>query len=157
MKLNQLQTVPGSTKAPIRVGRGIGSGKGKTCGRGVKGQKSRTGVAIKGFEGGQQPIARRLPKRGFKNIFRVEYQVINLSTLQTLAVADVFKKGETITREALKTAGAVKNAGLPVKLLGKGEIKAALTLELDAASDSAIKAIEKAGGKVNLPQQPSKN
>ena len=157
MKLNQLQIVPGSTKPRIRVGRGIGSGKGKTCGRGVKGQKSRTGVAIKGFEGGQQPIARRLPKRGFRSIFKVGYQVVNLSTLQGIVDAEAFKKGDTVNRESLVSVGAIKNLGLPVKLLGKGAIKTALTIEVDAASDAAVKAVEKAGGKLNILQRPSKN
>lgn len=151
MKLNQLKTVRGSTKARIRVGRGIGSGKGKTCGRGVKGQKSRTGVSIKGFEGGQQPITRRLPKRGFCNIFRVEFQVVNLSNLQALVEAKHVKSGETLNRELLESTGLIRDGRLPVKLLAKGVIKSALVIEADAASSAAIEAIEKAGGKVILP------
>lgn len=150
MQLNQLKTVPGSTKARIRVGRGIGCTKGKTCGRGVKGQKARTGVAIKGFEGGQQPITRRLPKRGFTNIFRVESQVINLGALQKLVDDKTISAGAVLTREELKNAGLIRNPCLPIKLLAKGNIKSPLTLEVDAASSTAVKAVEKAGGKVKM-------
>lgn len=153
MKLNELKPFTGSTKARIRVGRGIGSGKGKTCGRGGKGQTARTGVAINGFEGGQQPIYRRLPKRGFFNVHRTEYQVINLSDLQKAVDAGKFTPGQKINREALKASGLVKNVEKPVKLLGKGELKTLLILEVDAASASALKVMEKQGGKVVLPVQ----
>ncbi|GAB3447944.1 50S ribosomal protein L15 [Insolitispirillum peregrinum] len=151
MKLNELRDNPGATKDRTRVGRGIGSGKGKTAGRGVKGQKSRTGVSINGFEGGQMPIYRRLPKRGFTNIFRKSYVPMNLDRIQAAVDAGKFAAGSTITAEALVAAGLVKSARDGIRLLGNGEIKVALTFEVAGASKSAIEAVEKAGGKVVLP------
>ena len=138
MKLNQLSDNPGAVKRRKRVARGIGSGKGKTGGRGYKGQKSRTGVSINGFEGGQMPIYRRLPKRGFHNGNRTEFAIINTGALQ---------KEQTLVEKGLARANA--NG---VKLLAKGELKAKLTLEVTKASASAIQAVEKAGGKVSVKE-----
>ncbi|MCW2245577.1 large subunit ribosomal protein L15 [Azospirillum fermentarium] len=152
MKLNDLRDNAGARKARIRVGRGIGSGKGKTGGRGVKGQTSRTGVSINGFEGGQMPLHRRLPKRGFTNIFREEYAVVNLGMVQKAIDAGKLDVSQTIDAAALEVAGVVgkgKKAG--VRLLGKGEITAKVTFSLAGASKSAIEAVEKAGGSVTLP------
>jgi large subunit ribosomal protein L15 len=155
MKLNQLSDNPGARKNRIRVGRGIGSGKGKTAGRGGKGQTARTGVAIKGFEGGQMPLHRRLPKRGFKNIFRQEHAVVNLGRLQQAIDAGRLETSGTIDRDALKSAGLVNRIGAGIKLLAKGELKQALTIEVDRASKSAIEAVEKAGGKVVVASAPT--
>lgn len=152
MKLNDLRDNAGARKARIRVGRGIGSGKGKTGGRGVKGQTSRTGVSINGFEGGQMPLHRRLPKRGFTNIFREEYAVVNLGSVQKAIDAGKLDVSQTIDAAALEAAGVVgkgKRAG--VRLLGKGELTAKVTFSLAGASKSAIEAVEKAGGSVTLP------
>ncbi|MDF2763434.1 MAG: rplO [Rhodospirillales bacterium] len=155
MKLNQLSDNPGARKNRIRVGRGIGSGKGKTGGRGGKGQTARTGVAIKGFEGGQMPLHRRLPKRGFKNIFRQEHAVVNLGRLQQAVEAGKLDPKATVGRDALKAAGLVNKVGAGIKLLAKGELKQALTIEVDRASKSAIEAVEKAGGKVVVTAAPA--
>ena len=155
MKLNQLSDNPGARKNRIRVGRGIGSGKGKTAGRGGKGQTARTGVAIKGFEGGQMPLHRRLPKRGFKNIFREEHAVVNLGRLQQAVEAGKLDPKATVGRDALKAAGLVNRIGAGIKLLAKGELKQALTIEVDRASKSAIEAVEKAGGKVVVTAAPA--
>jgi len=155
MKLNQLSDNPGARKNRIRVGRGIGSGKGKTGGRGGKGQTARTGVAIKGFEGGQMPLHRRLPKRGFNNIFRREYAVVNLGGLQRAIETGRLDPKATIGREALKSAGLVNRIGAGVKLLAKGELKQPLTIEVDRASKSAIEAVEGAGGKVVVIAAPT--
>lgn len=151
MKLNQIANNQGATKAPKRVGRGIGSGTGKTAGRGHKGQKSRSGVSIRAFEGGQQPIYRRLPKRGFFNKFRTVYQSINVGLLQEFISAGKLDAKKTITKESLLEAGIVKKAKLPIKLLGEGQISAKVTIEVDASSKSAAELVEKAGGKVVLP------
>ena len=148
-------TLEGATKSKKRVGRGIGSGKGKTCGRGVKGQKSRSGVAIKGFEGGQQPIYRRLPKRGFNSLSRVSYQVINLGKLQEFITAGKLDQKNSITREILLEAGLVRTLNRPIKILNKGVISVSCTVEVDAVSKSAQQVIEKSGGKVVLPVSPS--
>ncbi|HXV25465.1 MAG TPA: 50S ribosomal protein L15 [Alphaproteobacteria bacterium] len=148
MKLNQLSDNAGARKKRIRVGRGIGSGKGKTGGRGGKGQTARAGVAIKGFEGGQMPLHRRLPKRGFNNNFRQEHAVLNLGRLQQAVEAGKLDPKATIGREALKMAGLVNRIGAGIKLLAKGELKQPLTIEVDRASKSAMEAVEKAGGKV---------
>lgn len=152
MKLNDLRDNAGARKARIRVGRGIGSGKGKTAGRGVKGQTSRTGVSINGFEGGQMPLHRRLPKRGFTNIFREEYAVVNVGSVQKAIDAGKLDVAQTIDAAALEAAGVVgkgKKAG--VRLLGKGELTAKVNFSLAGASKSAIEAVEKAGGSVTLP------
>ncbi|PPQ38135.1 50S ribosomal protein L15 [Rhodoblastus acidophilus] len=150
MKLNGISDNPGSTKNRMRVGRGIGSGKGKTAGRGVKGQKARTGVAIKGFEGGQMPLHRRLPKRGFWNPFSTDYNEVNLGRIQQAVEAGKLDASAPVTLEALLAAGVISKAGDGVKILGNGEITAKLTFEVAAASKSAIAAIEKAGGSVRL-------
>jgi len=139
---------PGATKNRMRVGRGIGSGKGKTAGRGVKGQTSRTGVAINGFEGGQMPIYRRLPKRGFTNPSRKDYVVVNIGQLQKAVEDGRIKADETVGADALKGAGLVSNVRDGVRLLAKGEIKSKLTIEVAGASKAAIEAVEKAGGSV---------
>jgi large subunit ribosomal protein L15 len=149
MKLNELRDNPGATKSRMRVGRGIGSGKGKTGGRGVKGQKSRTGVSINGFEGGQMPIYRRLPKRGFTNApFKKTYVAVNLDRVQAAVDAGRLDPAAPVTAAALSAAGVVKNTKDGVRLLGKGEIKVGLTFEIAGASKSAVEAVEKAGGKV---------
>jgi len=148
MKLNEIRDNAGARKSRTRVGRGIGSGKGKTSGRGQKGQKSRSGVSLLGFEGGQMPLYRRLPKRGFNNIFRKKYQEINLSTLQRAIDAKKLDPKGTVTEATLRAAGMVKGAVDGVRLLGNGELKAALTIEVTGASKAAVAATEKAGGKV---------
>lgn len=157
MKLNEIADIEGATKARMRVGRGIGSGKGKTSGRGVKGQKARSGVAIKGFEGGQMPLHRRLPKRGFNNIFREEYLGLNLERIQSFIDAGKLDATKTIDTEALIACGAVRRAPNGVKLLGKGEIKAKVTIDVAAASKGAIAAVEKAGGSVKVPTPVAKS
>lgn len=148
MKLNELRDNPGSTSSRTRVGRGIGSGKGKTGGRGVKGQKSRSGVAIKGFEGGQMPLHRRLPKRGFTNIFAKEYNVVSLGRVQQAIDAGKLDAAAAVTVEALKAAGIVKRVKDGVRLVSDGELKAAVTFEIAGASKAAAEAVEKVGGKV---------
>ena len=151
MKLNQIADNAGSRKSRMRVGRGIGSGKGKTSGRGVKGQKSRTGVAIKGFEGGQMPLYRRIPKRGFRPPHQKAFQVINLGALQEAIDDRKLDASRPIDAAAMQAAGLFKNAGDGVRLLGKGEITARIEVKVAGASASAIAAVEKAGGKVELP------
>jgi large subunit ribosomal protein L15 len=150
VKLNDISDNAGSTKNRMRVGRGIGSGKGKTAGRGVKGQKARTGVAIKGFEGGQMPLHRRLPKRGFWNPFSTDYNEVNLGRIQQAVEAGRLDASAPVTVEALIAAGVVAKARDGVKILGKGEIKAKLAFEVAGASKSAVAAIEAAGGSVRL-------
>ncbi|GJE29578.1 50S ribosomal protein L15 [Methylobacterium organophilum] len=148
MKLNEIRDNEGATKARMRVGRGIGSGKGKTAGRGVKGQKARTGVAIKGFEGGQMPLHRRLPKRGFNNIHAADLNEVNLGRVQEAVDAGKLDKAATVTVDALVKAGVISRARDGVKLLGVGELTAKLSFEVTRASKSAIEAVEKAGGSV---------
>jgi large subunit ribosomal protein L15 len=150
MKLNQISDNAGSSKARMRVGRGIGSGKGKTAGRGVKGQKARTGVAVKGFEGGQMPLHRRLPKRGFWNPFSTDYNEVNLGRIQQAVDSGKLAASEPVTLEALVAAGVCSKPRDGVKLLGNGEISTKLTFEVAAASKSAVAAIEKSGGSVKL-------
>ena len=152
MKLNEIRDNPGARKTRMRVGRGIGSGKGKTSGRGVKGQKARTGVRLGGFEGGQMPLHRRLPKRGFTNLFRTRYQIINLGRLQDALEDGRLGDIAVVTADVLKAAGLIRSASKPVRLLAKGELTKAVTLTLDSASQAAIQAVEKAGGKINLPE-----
>ncbi len=154
MRLNELSDKPGATKARIRVGRGIGSGKGKTSGRGHKGQKSRSGVALKGFEGGQMPLYRRLPKRGFHNLFRKIYTPVNVGRLQAAIDAGKLDSKSPITIATLLKAGIVRRPHDGVRLLAKGELKANLTIEVTGASKAAIEAVEKAGGKVILTAPP---
>ena len=150
MKLTDLADNPGSRKKRMRVGRGIGSGKGKTSGRGGKGQTARSGVRIKGFEGGQMPMHRRLPKRGFNNVFRVEYAEINLDRLQEAIDAKALDAGSVINAESLVKAGVLRRSKAGVRLLGRGEIKAKVNVEVHGASKSAVAAVEKAGGSVKI-------
>jgi large subunit ribosomal protein L15 len=152
MKLNQLRDKDGATKARKRVGRGIGSGSGKTGGRGVKGQSSRSGVALNGFEGGQMPLYRRLPKRGFKNPFRKDFNAVSVARIQAAVDAKKLDPKETVTTEALVKAGVIRRAKDGVRLLGDGDIKAKLTFEIAGASKTAIDKVEKAGGSVKLPE-----
>lgn len=151
MKLNELANKPGSTKPRKRIGRGIGSGTGKTGGRGVKGQKSRSGVAIKGFEGGQMPIHMRLPKRGFNNINAKTFVPVNIGRLQEAIDAKKIDAKKPITIDVLKAAGVVTRVKDGVRLLGNGEIKAKVNVEVSGASAAAIAAVEKAGGTVTVP------
>ena len=148
MQLNELKGNPGARHRKMRVGRGIGSSKGKTCGRGGKGQTARTGVRIKGFEGGQTPIHRRLPKRGFNNHSRHEYPTVNLGGLQKAIDAGTLDAKKDIDLAALKTAGLVRKNASEVKLLGKGELKAKITISVNVASASAKAAVEKSGGSI---------
>ena len=150
MKLNEIRDNPGSVKERMRVGRGIGSGKGKTGGRGVKGQKARSGVAIKGFEGGQMPLHRRLPKRGFWNPFSTDYNEVNIGRIQAAVDAGKLAAGTPVTIASLVEAGICSKPRDGVKILGVGELSAKLTFEVAAASKSAVAAIEKAGGSVKL-------
>ncbi|MCA3632119.1 MAG: 50S ribosomal protein L15 [Methylobacterium sp.] len=150
MKLNDLRDNPGATKDRMRVGRGIGSGKGKTGGRGVKGQKARTGVAVKGFEGGQMPLHRRLPKRGFNNHGALDLNEVNIGRIQQAVDAAKLDPKAVVTIDALVAAGICSRARDGVKILGVGELKAKLAFEVFRASRSAVAAIEKAGGSVKL-------
>jgi large subunit ribosomal protein L15 len=150
MKLNEISDNAGSRKARMRIGRGIGSGKGKTGGRGGKGQTARTGVRIKGFEGGQMPLHRRLPKRGFNNIFAIEFNEVNLGRVQEALDKGKLDAKDVVDAEALVRAGVVRRAKRGVRLLGKGEIKAAVQFEVYGASRSAVEAVEKAGGSVKI-------
>ena len=145
-KLNELSPRPGSTKGRMRVGRGPGSGKGKTAGRGVKGQKARTGVSIAGFEGGQMPLHMRMPKRGFNNPFAKEFAEVNLWRIEQAIAAGKLDAGQPIDAETLVKAGVLRRAKDGVKLLGKGELKAKINLTVYAATPSARAAVEKAGG-----------
>lgn len=151
MRLNELSDNPGATSPRKRVGRGTGSGLGKTSGKGHKGQKARRGVAINGFEGGQMPIYRRLPKRGFTNLFRKQYGVLNLDRLQAAIEAGKVDAGQPITGAALVAAGVVKEAKDGVRLLAKGELKSKVEIHVAGASKAAVAAVEKAGGSVVLP------
>ena len=150
MKLSDIADNVGSRKKRMRVGRGIGSGKGKTAGRGGKGQTARSGVRIKGFEGGQMPLHRRLPKRGFNNIFRLDFAEINLDRLQEAIDAKLVDAKETVTVELLVKAGVIRRAKDGLRLLGRGELKAKLAIEVHGASKPAIAAVEKAGGTVKI-------
>ncbi|HEX2655810.1 MAG TPA: 50S ribosomal protein L15 [Xanthobacteraceae bacterium] len=150
MKLSDLRDNEGSRKFRRRVGRGIGSGKGKTAGRGVKGQKARSGVAVKGFEGGQMPLHRRLPKRGFTNIFRKTLNETNLGKVQQAIDAGKLDPKATIDAAALVKAGVLRRVKDGVRLLGNGEIKTKVTIAVAGASKSAIAAVEKAGGSVTI-------
>ena len=150
MKLSDIADNAGSRKKRMRVGRGIGSGKGKTAGRGGKGQTARSGVRIKGFEGGQMPLHRRLPKRGFTNIFRVEFAEINLDRIQQAIDSKLIDIKQTVNAESLVKTGVLRRAKGGVRLLGRGELKAKLNIEVHGASKSAIAAVEKAGGTVKI-------
>jgi large subunit ribosomal protein L15 len=151
MKLNQIADNPGSRKNRMRIGRGIGSGMGKTGGRGGKGQTARSGVSIKGFEGGQMPLHRRLPKRGFRNTpFAVKLNEINLGKVQAALDAGLIDAGQPVTVEAMVKAGLMRRAKGGVKLLGHGEFKAKVEFSVWRASASAVAAVEKAGGSVKI-------
>lgn len=154
--LNDLRDNAGARKKRMRVGRGIGSGKGKTAGRGVKGQTSRTGVAINGFEGGQMPLHRRMPKRGFKNPFRVEYSEVNLGLVQKAIDGGRLDVSKTVDVTVIEAAGLIGKA-LPggVRLLAKGELKVKVDFLVAGASKSAVEAVEKLGGKVEIIAAPA--
>ena len=151
MKLNELTDNQGARHRKIRVGRGIGSGKGKTAGRGQKGQKSREGVSINGFEGGQMPLHMRIPKRGFNNIFAKDYAEVNLGAIQK-AIDSGKLTATDLDQAALNAAGLTRGGKDGVRLLAKGELKAKLTFTVAGASKSAIEAVEKAGGTVTIPE-----
>ncbi|MBQ0817190.1 MAG: 50S ribosomal protein L15 [Methyloceanibacter sp.] len=154
MRLNELRDRPGATKPKKRLGRGPGSGLGKTSGRGMKGQKSRSGVAIKGFEGGQMPLHRRLPKRGFNNIFAKDFNEVNVGRVQSAIDAGKLDAKKPITVEALLAAGVIRRARDGVRLLGKGELKTKIAFELTGASSGAVKIVEASGGTLKLTPMP---
>lgn len=153
MKLNDLRDNEGATHSKKRLGRGIGSGSGKTAGRGVKGQKARSGVAINGFEGGQMPLYRRLPKRGFNNIFRKDYVTVSLARIQIALDAKKLDAKATVNAEALVKAGVIRRAKDGVRLLSDGELKSKLSFDVAGASKAAVEKVEKAGGSVKLPEK----
>ena len=153
MKLNDLHDNEGATHSKKRLGRGIGSGSGKTAGRGVKGQKARSGVAINGFEGGQMPLYRRLPKRGFNNIFAKQFNIVSLARVQTAIDAKKLDASQTVNLDALIKAGVIRRAKDGVRLLADGELTAKLNFDVAGASKAAIEKVEKAGGSVTLPAQ----
>ena len=150
MKLHELSPAAGSAPKKKRIGRGPGSGKGKTAGRGIKGQKSRSGVALGGYEGGQMPLYRRLPKRGFTKPNRLEFAVVNLGQLQAFVDAGKLDAKADVTEDALVAAGVIRRKLDGVRVLAKGELKAKLNLTVAGASKAAIEAIEKAGGKITV-------
>ena len=151
MKLNELRDNPGARPKSKRLGRGIGSGKGKTSGKGVKGQKAREGVSLNGFEGGQLPIYRRLPKRGFRNVSRKEFAPLNLDVLEKAVGEGKLDAGQTITEASLRAAGVIGTGKVDgVRLLARGAVTRALTVSVSGASAAAVAAIEAAGGKVEL-------
>jgi len=150
MKLNEIRDNKGARKSRVRVGRGIGSGVGKTAGRGQKGQKSRSGVSVFGFEGGQMPLHMRIPKRGFNNIFAKDYAEVNLGAIQKLVDAKSLDTKNVIDHAALKAAGVARGGKNGVRLLGKGELTAKLSFKVAGVSKGAREAIEKAGGSVEV-------
>ncbi|MXO66101.1 50S ribosomal protein L15 [Altericroceibacterium endophyticum] len=150
MKLNEIRDNEGARKSRMRVGRGIGSGKGKTAARGQKGQKARSGVAVKGFEGGQMPLHMRLPKRGFNNPFGKDYAEVNIGMIQKFIDSSKLDASGTVDQAALKAAGLTRGGKDGVRLLGKGELKAKVAFKVAGASKGAIEAIEKAGGSVEV-------
>jgi large subunit ribosomal protein L15 len=150
MKLNDIRDNKGARKSRVRVGRGIGSGVGKTAGRGQKGQKSRSGVSVFGFEGGQMPLHMRIPKRGFNNIFAKDYAEVNLGAIQKLVDAKTLDTKGVIDHAALKAAGVARGGKNGVRLLGKGELTAKLSFKVAGVSKGAREAIEKAGGSVEV-------
>lgn len=152
MKLNDIKDNEGARHRRMRVGRGIGSGKGKTGGRGVKGQKSRSGVAIKGFEGGQMPLHMRVPKRGFNNPFGKDFAIVNLGMVQKFIDDKKLDPKNTIDHAALKAAGLARGGSNGVRLLAKGELKTKANFEVAGASRSAVEAVEKAGGKIEIKE-----
>jgi large subunit ribosomal protein L15 len=155
MKLNEIRDNPGAHYRAKRLGRGIGSGKGKTSGRGGKGQTARSGVAINGFEGGQTPLHRRLPKRGFNNIFRKDFKVVNLGRLQQALDAGKLSADGAIDAARLVTAGVLRRKSDGIRLLAKGALSAAITIEVAGASEAAVAAVEQAGGKVVMIGRPA--
>ncbi len=155
MKLNEIADKDGATHSRKRLGRGIGSGSGKTGGRGVKGQKARSGVAINGFEGGQMPLYRRLPKRGFVNIFAKDFNVVSLDRIAKAIEAGKLDAKSTIDLAALQAAGVVRRARDGVRILGDGEVSAKLTIVADGASRSAVEKVQKAGGTLTVPEKPA--
>ncbi len=155
MKLNELRDNPGATKPRKRIGRGPGSGTGKTGGRGIKGQKSRSGVAIKGFEGGQMPLYQRLPKRGFNSRNRKKFAVINLGLIQKFIDSGKLDAKKDITEDVLLETGAIRRKLDGVRVLAKGELTAKVTLSVTGASKSAIEAVEKAGGSLTVTTPPA--
>jgi len=161
MRLNELRDNPGAVKKRKRVGRGAASGKGKTAGRGMKGQKSRSGVALKGFEGGQMAIHRRLPKRGFNNIFSKKFNEVNISRIQYAIDAGLLDANSPINVDTLKAAGILRRSLDGVRILGNGELKAKISLEVNGVSSGARKAVEGAGGTIDIielkPEKPNKN
>ena len=156
MKLNDIRDNAGARKSRMRVGRGIGSGKGKTAGRGQKGAKARSGVSVNGFEGGQMPLHMRIPKRGFNNIFGKDFAIVNLGQVQKLVDAKKLDPKATVDHAALKAAGVARGGKDGVRLLAKGELTAKLNFAVAGASKGAIEAVEKAGGKVDLPAAEAK-
>ena len=150
MRLNEISDNQGATKDRKRVGRGAGSGTGKTSGRGHKGQKSRAGATINGFEGGQMPIYRRLPKRGFKNPFRKQYRIVNIDDIQKAVDAGKVKAGAELDAQSLQDFGIVGKGNSGIRVLGRGKINVAINLNVAGASKTAIMAVEKAGGKVTI-------
>ena len=146
----KLNNRPKINKSKIRVGRGIGSGKGKTSGRGVKGQKSRSGVAIKSFEGGQMPLYRRLPKRGFNPIGKKNIAILNLNKIQSYIDKQNIKSGDVLNSDLLKKLKLINKNSLKLKILGTGEIKSKINIEADLASKSAVEKLEKIGGSIQL-------
>ena len=155
MKLNEIKDNEGALPSKKRLGRGIGSGKGKTGGRGVKGQKARSGVAINGFEGGQMPIYRRLPKRGFNNIFAAEYVTVSVGRIQAAIDAKKLDAKKTIDAAALVAAGVIRRAKDGVRVLSDGELKSKVELEVSGASKAAAEKIEKAGGSLKILGEPA--
>src|SRR5680860_675696 len=156
MRLNELRDRPGATKNKKRLGRGIGSGLGKTSGRGTKGQKARSGVAIKGFEGGQMPLHRRLPKRGFNNIFAKDFNEVNLGRIQVAIDSKKLDPKNPVTVPALLEAGIIRRVRDGVRLLGHGELKTKVAFEVTGASSGAVKAVEAAGGSVTMTPMPQR-
>ena len=154
MRLNEIRDLPGATTSKKRLGRGIGSGLGKTSGRGQKGQKSRSGVAVKGFEGGQMPLHRRLPKRGFANIFAKDFNEVNLDRVQDAIDAKKLDAKNPVTVQALLDAGLIRRVRDGVRLLGQGELKTKVSFEVTGASSGAVKAVEAAGGTVTVTPMP---
>ena len=157
MKLNELRDNPGARKSRMRVARGPGSGKGKTAGRGIKGQKSRSGVAINSYEGGQMPLYMRLPKRGFNKPNALHFAVVNLGLIEKFIAAGKLDAKATITEDALVASGIVRRKLDGIRVLAKGEITSKVTLEVSGASKTAVEAIEKAGGSITIKARAEKN
>jgi large subunit ribosomal protein L15 len=155
MKLHELHDNPGAARKKKRVARGPGSGKGKTAGRGIKGQKARSGVAIRAYEGGQMPLYRRLPKRGFNKPNRQEFAVVNLGLIQKFVEAGKLDASRTVTEDAIVAAGVTRRKRDGIRVLAKGEISVALRLEVTGASKAAVEAVEKAGGSITLAKAPA--